>query len=560
MKKLFLLFLILISNTFFIFGLPDITLFFDRNEFLTIKDNKLYDGDDYIGEIVNGIVIPEEQDEDINGEIRFEEDSSIIIINYIENDESVIYHFSKKTGQAIYINYNSKGEATFFEDSGLVKTMKEFEEGVLTRSIEYEYDDYGNPIKEIEYDKNGEIITCTIAKYKPNSDIQIFEATYGKNNELLEKKEFDVEEEALLFYYKYTENHLVKKVEFNPETGKKAFDYTYDKNEKIISRTIYDDITGKALERQFYNNKRTEKYKFITFDERNIYMLEDGYYLNSKFCEYDWLKYRTEDPNWNDFYNATITKIDFDKYSPGYSSLQKLKDNKVLIDMPVTLCKQNSQSYYCFNFTEDNYIDYSSCYEITLKRKDVDYTTMNKSGKGSGPFGFDIGMSYEDVKAACNGNEPEHISDDRYYVKPAKSHPQFEKYVLWISKKFGVYYIKGIGRDIKSSEYGTEIKLQFDNLLSILEKKYGSFKKTDTIKKGYSLQDEQYWMQALKDGARTYRADWVVPVNDIDRFDGLYAIRIGISASNSYSTDAYIWIEYEFRNWDDSNALLNDVL
>ena len=71
---------------------------------------------------------------------------------------------------------------------------------------------------------------------------------------------------------------------------------------------------------------------------------------------------------------------------------------------------------------------------------------MNKSGKGKGPFGFDIGMTYDEVKEACNGEAPEHISDDRYYVKPKNTHPLFEKYIVWISPKYGVYYVKGIGR------------------------------------------------------------------------------------------------------------------
>jgi len=558
MKKIFFLFIIFITNTFFIFGLPDITLFVDKNEFCTFENNKMYMYEELIGEIVDDTLIPVNE-EDFTDVLKFVEDNNTIIINSSENGKPVQMKFSKKTGNAIYFKM-ADAEASFYEETGLIKTSKEYENGKFKNAFELEYDDYGNITKEIRYDENNEVLSRTITEYKSNSDVQIFEANYGKNNELLEKWEYDTEEERLVYYYKYTDNHLVKKVEYNPKTGKKAFAYTYDKNEKVISRIIYDENTGTALEKQFYNSKKTVKYKFVTFDIFNTYNLEDGYYLRSKFCEYDLLKYRTEDFDWNEFYNATITKIDYDQFSPGYSVLQKLKDNKLLIDTPVTLCKANSQIYYCFNYTEDNYIDYSSCYQIILTRKDVDYTVMNKSGKGTGPFGFDIGMNYDDVKAACNGNEPEHISDDRYYVKPSKSHPQFETYVLWISKKYGVYYTKGIGRDIKSSEYGTEVKNQFNNLLTILERKYGSFKKTDTIKKDYSLQAEQYWMQALKDGARTYRADWVVPTDDIDKYDGLYAIRMGISTSNSYSNEAYIWIEYEFRNWDDANALLNDVL
>ena len=61
-----------------------------------------------------------------------------------------------------------------------------------------------------------------------------------------------------------------------------------------------------------------------------------------------------------------------------------------------------------------------------------------------------MGMTIEDVTKACGGNEPEYISDDRYYIQPVKSHPLFEGYVVWISETEGLYYIKGISREIQT--------------------------------------------------------------------------------------------------------------
>lgn len=68
-------------------------------------------------------------------------------------------------------------------------------------------------------------------------------------------------------------------------------------------------------------------------------------------------------------------------------------------------------------------------------------------------------MTYDEVKEACGGSEPEHIADNRYIVKPKKSHPLFEKYIVWISDSVGLYYIKGISRDISTTSYGTEVKI-----------------------------------------------------------------------------------------------------
>ncbi len=68
-------------------------------------------------------------------------------------------------------------------------------------------------------------------------------------------------------------------------------------------------------------------------------------------------------------------------------------------------------------------------------------------------------------------------------------------------------------------------------------------------------------MRAINDGSRIYRADWNVTKDNYKDFDGLYGISVGIHCSYKYSIDeAYIWIEYEFQNYDDAVEALNDVL
>ncbi|MBQ6908409.1 MAG: hypothetical protein IJQ28_08545 [Clostridia bacterium] len=190
-------------------------------------------------------------------------------------------------------------------------------------------------------------------------------------------------------------------------------------------------------------------------------------------------------------------------------------------------------------------------------KKAADYSTYRKD-KGIGVFGFSIGMTYDEVKEACGGSEPEHIADNRYIVKPKKSHPLFEKYIVWISDSVGLYYIKGISRDISTTSYGTEVKNKFNDLLSSLEKKYGKFKMTDTVKSDYYLKDNQYWMSAMRDGARTYQANWNATEDNFKDFNGVMSIAIGIKAD--YSISAYIWIEYAFLNALDAEQEKDDVL
>ena len=180
----------------------------------------------------------------------------------------------------------------------------------------------------------------------------------------------------------------------------------------------------------------------------------------------------------------------------------------------------------------------------------------------AGPFGFSMGMTLDEITVACNGAEPKYIGDDRYYVQPAKSHPLFDGYVVWVSETSGLYYIKGISKEIKPTDYGTEVKQEFSKLLSPLERKYGKFKKTDKIEKDTLWHNEQYWMRAIANGARTYEAEWIASSEDsIEKFDGLVTIAIGIKTRETYITDeAYIWIEYGFSNQADAFAELDDVL
>ncbi len=179
----------------------------------------------------------------------------------------------------------------------------------------------------------------------------------------------------------------------------------------------------------------------------------------------------------------------------------------------------------------------------------------------AGPFGFSMGMTLDEIALACDGAEPKYISDDRYYVQPTKSHPLFDGYVVWVSETSGLYYIKGISKEIKTTGYGTEVKQEFSKLLSPLERKYGKFKKTDTIEKDTFWNKDAYWMHAIADGARTYEATWIATEDSVEKFDGLVTIAIGVKTRETYITsEAYIWIEYEFQNYDDAQEVLDDVL
>ena len=203
---------------------------------------------------------------------------------------------------------------------------------------------------------------------------------------------------------------------------------------------------------------------------------------------------------------------------------------------------------------------------LTQNTADFPYTTKETErhsstggGIGNGPFGLEQGMSHEDISSTGGGVQLSHIDDDRYLVVPPKSHPSFGQYVVWLNEHQGLYYIKATGTTIKSSDYGTELKREFHNVLAPLEKKYGKFTLIDTIAPDFVLSDQQYWMYALRNGARTYQAHWEAPDNN-PKYNNIEEIWLGIEAKNSYSNEGYIWIEYKFSNADEAQDSFDDIL
>lgn len=191
--------------------------------------------------------------------------------------------------------------------------------------------------------------------------------------------------------------------------------------------------------------------------------------------------------------------------------------------------------------------------------KETERHSSTGGGIGNGPFGLEQGMSHEDISSIGGGVQLSHIDDDRYLVIPPKSHPSFEQYIIWLGQNEGLYCIKATSAIIKSSDYGTELKQSFHDVLLPLEKKYGKFKMIDTIAPDFILSDDQYWMSALRDGARTYQARWKAPDNN-PKYNGIEEIWLGIEAKNTYSKEGYIWIEYKFSNADKAQESFDDIL
>ena len=159
----------------------------------------------------------------------------------------------------------------------------------------------------------------------------------------------------------------------------------------------------------------------------------------------------------------------------------------------------------------------------------------------AGPFGLDMGMTLKDV-----GGKPEKVTNGKYKLTSVpNSHSAFEAYIVQISPKDGLCWIKAIGKDIPTSAYGIELKSAFNDMKGKLEKTYGNHKTTDLLMPGSIWKESNDFMMAMIKKERFLMAIWDVE-NGSTLTDNLK--QIGLIASPARRGKGYISIEYSFSN------------
>lgn len=159
------------------------------------------------------------------------------------------------------------------------------------------------------------------------------------------------------------------------------------------------------------------------------------------------------------------------------------------------------------------------------------------------PFGLKMGMSLKAVEKECTA-KPVLIKDNQYLIKPKKSHPRFELYVVLIDDSKGLYEIRAISSGVKTNSYGTEIRSLFDEVKDRISKTYGTPLVRNEIDPQSVFDDEQYWLFTLKNGARILGAIWGLNENLKDHID---TITLECRASEKQS-DPWLILYYYFEN------------
>lgn len=157
-----------------------------------------------------------------------------------------------------------------------------------------------------------------------------------------------------------------------------------------------------------------------------------------------------------------------------------------------------------------------------------------------GPFGLAMGMTKEMFKGHLTP-----ISTGVYVLDtPPKAHPQFEQYVVKISDKTGLCWVKGVGKDIPTNGHGTQVKSEFDDFEKKLDERYGSHKRTDFLVSGSLWDDPQYWMRGLQKEDRYLFSVWGKGKKPLPS----ELSEIGLFAGATSGDNGYLALEYSFTN------------
>ena len=174
----------------------------------------------------------------------------------------------------------------------------------------------------------------------------------------------------------------------------------------------------------------------------------------------------------------------------------------------------------------------------------------------SGPFGLEMGMTLEEVTAACGGKEPVDLGGGRYLVQPQKAHPSFQEYVVYVSQTEGLYALTASTKEILSDEEGTTLQKRFHTLVSSVSKTYGECRLIDEIAEGSKLTDDIYWIHTLRTGERKLEA-WWLGADGSALSDDVQNIYLAVK-STSY-LKARIALRYRFANFDKAKDTQDSV-
>jgi len=169
------------------------------------------------------------------------------------------------------------------------------------------------------------------------------------------------------------------------------------------------------------------------------------------------------------------------------------------------------------------------------------------------PFGLKQGMSVEQL-----GGQAADVGGGMYKLTSVPlPHPDLEFYVAQVSPRSGLCYIKGVGKPVRTSEYGTELRRRFENMRDEMSAAYGRYRSVDMLLSDSMWEGPRDWMAGLAERERLLFAHWNEETRATLR-PHLTSVFIGASAKNSES--GYVVVEYYFDNEPGCQQEIDDGL
>jgi hypothetical protein len=160
------------------------------------------------------------------------------------------------------------------------------------------------------------------------------------------------------------------------------------------------------------------------------------------------------------------------------------------------------------------------------------------------PFGLKQGMSVEEL-----GAKAAHMGGGMYKVTSVPlPNPDLEFYVAQVSPRTGLCYVKGVGKQVRTSAYGTELLSQFESIRDQTSATYGKYRNVDMLLSDSMWAGPRDWMAGLAERQRLLFAHWAKETR-ANLAPHLTNVYVGAVAKTSES--GHVVVEYYFDNEPD---------
>ncbi len=130
-------------------------------------------------------------------------------------------------------------------------------------------------------------------------------------------------------------------------------------------------------------------------------------------------------------------------------------------------------------------------------------------------------------------------------------HSAFESYIVQVTPSFGLSWVKAIGKTMRCSACGIELRTEFDSLESRLSATYGKSHRTDMLIPGSIWDEPRDWMDALLVQERYLMTVWDSKHGSTLK-DSLASLALIANALDASS--GWVVVEYSFENAEAADA------